>query len=369
MRLVQGVEDRPDSFTINELRTALEHSNLALAEFDRQKRFLRLMGGGIKPWGPVENWIGKSLNEVHQIQGYHQGFDEALEGHENVKTSLFEGRVLQVHFVPNKRNSLGQVETVLAITDDITEHSRTEDQLHKAIRDREFFMASLSHDIKNPLSAIMTNASLIPRFVDEHMTVEKTRRVSKFVENINRDSNTILAMVDSLMEVTKMEGGTFLVSPEVIDVFSLTSRCFDVLQPIIAEAGQRLIIEHNTKARVVCDVHTISRVFSNLVGNALKFNAKGGSVQVIVQESDDWVEFIVGDEGDGIPEQQRAYVFDRYYQADRRKSGAGLGLAIAKGIVEAHRGSIWITNAKPKGSCFHFRLPKEGTVIGKELLG
>src|SRR5262249_33582570 len=118
-------------------------------------------------------------------------------------------------------------------------------------------------------------------------------------------------------------------------------------------------VEVPAAAQIVCDRGRIGQVFANLLGNAIKFTNEGGAVSVRVLEQERSVRFAVTDTGCGIPEDQVAHVFDRYWQGGRTSTGGvGLGLAIAKGIVEAHHGRIRVESTRGRGSTFVFELPR-----------
>jgi signal transduction histidine kinase len=109
---------------------------------------------------------------------------------------------------------------------------------------------------------------------------------------------------------------------------------------------------------VRCDRSRVRQVLSNLIGNAIKFTAEGGSVTLLCETAPQLIRFSVADTGPGIDPEHLEHIFDRYWQAARAtRQGAGLGLAIAKGIVEAHGGEIWAESRPGAGSTFHFTLP------------
>ena len=133
----------------------------------------------------------------------------------------------------------------------------------------------------------------------------------------------------------------------------------DGMKPL-AEAKQQTIecrIESNLP-EVAADGPRVGQVLSNLVSNAIKFSRQGGEIVVSAREQDDTIVVCVSDEGPGIPRENVSKVFDRYWQAlETKHDGLGLGLSIAKGIVEAHGGKIWVDSELGKGSSFFFTLP------------
>jgi signal transduction histidine kinase len=131
------------------------------------------------------------------------------------------------------------------------------------------------------------------------------------------------------------------------------------LSPLAKERGVQLSVESaGEPVNVLADKERVSQVLSNLVGNALKFTPRGGAVTVLAEGLGDLVRLSVADNGPGVPPDHLPRLFERFWQAKRvSREGTGLGLYIAKGIVEAHGGRIWAESAPGNGSTFHFTLP------------
>jgi signal transduction histidine kinase len=151
------------------------------------------------------------------------------------------------------------------------------------------------------------------------------------------------------------------------------------VEPLVREACTLLEHAATTKSiELVCrfdesaplvhaDRERVLQVFGNLIGNAVKFTPEGGEVQIRVDRMDGFVRFSVADTGQGIAEEELTHVFDRFWQARRsRDGGAGLGLAIARGIVEAHGGEMWAESTVGRGSTFSFTLPAEPAAADME---
>jgi signal transduction histidine kinase len=131
----------------------------------------------------------------------------------------------------------------------------------------------------------------------------------------------------------------------------------EVLEPLAAAKSMKLVADVVPDLAIRCDHDRVIQLFSNLVGNSIKFTPDGGTITVRAVPDGDVVRFSVVDTGPGISAEELPHVFDRYYQAQRRnRDGIGLGLSIAKGIVEAHGGRIWVESEEGKGSTFSFTL-------------
>ncbi len=222
----------------------------------------------------------------------------------------------------------------------------------QAITLRDEMVAVLSHDLKNPLQVLrLSIASLAPRITADPDAVATLSRIQRSVSRMD-------GLIHDLLDLAKIEAGGFEVTQTPVSVSSLISEVMAMLTPIAQAKSVVLAWVGDGDARVVADPARMSQVFSNLVGNAIKFTPAGGSVTLDATRTAGWVRFAVRDTGPGIVASELANIFDRYWQARRVQSaGAGLGLYIAKGIVEAHGGRIWAESEPAAGATFFFTLP------------
>jgi signal transduction histidine kinase len=166
-------------------------------------------------------------------------------------------------------------------------------------------------------------------------------------------------LISALLDVARIEAGSFSIRHEHVDVRALIYETLELFKP---QAHER---ELNISSEIPADVPPLSgdrdrlvQVLSNLLSNALKFTAAGGRVWLRAGTVDGAVRISVEDSGAGISAAHLPHVFDRYWQVDRlSRNGAGLGLAICKGIVEAHGGRIWVESTVGCGTTFHFTIP------------
>jgi two-component system, sensor histidine kinase and response regulator len=225
-------------------------------------------------------------------------------------------------------------------------------QAEAATQHRDEVLAAVSHDLKNPLGTIYTSAALLLELpLDEEQRTRQLRIIRRTAERMNR-------LIQDLLDVSRMEAGRFAVDMTPERASSLVAEALEMLEPIAAARNVRIDTvgaPHDTL--VLADRGGVLRVLSNLVGNALRFTPDGGAVAIRTEPHDDAVRFSVIDQGPGIPAEHLPRIFDRFWQAQRRGEGAGLGLAIAKGIVEAHGGTIWAETQEGDGARFHFTLP------------
>jgi len=222
---------------------------------------------------------------------------------------------------------------------------------------RDEVLRIVAHDLRSPLTSIRLGADMLR----EHMPRERDwEAAQKLVDMIIRSSDAASHLIKDLLDVTMIEAGILSVekSPQV--TADLLATVVEIHRPAAQAAGVTLSV---TAARdlspVLGDWHRLLQVFSNLIGNALKFTAPHGHVTIAADRSGEELVFSITDTGAGIPPDELPHVFDRYWKlhpTDRR--GAGLGLAIVKGIVEAHGGRMWAESVLGQGSRFSFTLPR-----------
>jgi signal transduction histidine kinase len=224
-----------------------------------------------------------------------------------------------------------------------------------ATRAKDEMLSIVAHDLRSPLTAAQFGASVLALQVPENRR-EASRKTA---ETIHRSIRLATRLVEDLLDVASIEAGKLRldlkdVSPEVL-VQNAVQSCL----PLAASVSIRLETEIAAGLQLVlADEDRIQQALGNLLNNAIKFTPAGGRVRVVVQREGDEIRFAVMDTGPGIPADHLPRVFDRFWQArsaDRR--GAGLGLAIAKGIVDAHGGHIRAESVPGEGSTFSFTLP------------
>ena len=227
------------------------------------------------------------------------------------------------------------------------------DEARAAVRVRDDVLAIVSHDLRNPLSTILTSTGRLLEIADGEM-------VRAPLERCQRAARRMTHMISDLVDAASLETGTLSLDPRDNEVARVMSDALDLLQPLADARGLTLstAIAPGVE-RAFCDRERIVQVLSNLVGNAIKFTAKGGHIDISADSWGDMVRIAVRDDGPGIGAEQMPRIFDRYWHLAQRESrhGAGLGLYIAKGIVENHGGRIWVESAVGRGSTFFFTLP------------
>ena len=246
----------------------------------------------------------------------------------------------------------------LAFIRDMTDRKNVEEALHRAVADRNDVLRIVAHDLRNPLSTIMMEAQILetPSLVTVPRDVPASEVILRSVKRMNQ-------LIQDLLDVALVEAGELKVEQARHSAATVAREAVDSQATIAADSKIEIRLEIEPNVRDVwcaCDHKRLLQVFENLIGNAIKFTEAGGriTVRAVSQERD--VLFSVADTGCGIEADSLAHVFDRFWQASThaRHMGAGLGLPVAKGIVEAHGGRMWVESVPGRGSTFYFTIPK-----------
>jgi signal transduction histidine kinase len=224
----------------------------------------------------------------------------------------------------------------------------------QALRAREEVLAIVSHDLRNPLNAVTLAASLLK------MSKTLSSDDREQIETIDVSAKRMSRLIEDLLDVTRLEGGKRLpIEPAPVEVASMLDEVQELFKAQAAAGSVNLQVRKDDDVPpVFADRHRILQVISNLIGNSLKFTPPGGGITVSAERRDNEVLFIESDTGPGIEKQHLGDIFSPYWQAKRaERLGAGLGLPIAKGIVESHGGRIWVESEPGQGTRFLFTLP------------
>ena len=225
-----------------------------------------------------------------------------------------------------------------------------------ASRARDAVLAIVSHDLRNPVGSVITAAAfLLDTLPAEVLATPQGQQVG-VMHRAARRANRLL---EDLMDVTRIESGGLAVDVAPVEVPGLLSDAAEVMRGPAEENGVELRTEcAGTLPAVLADRDRVLQVFANLAGNAVKFTPAGGAVTLGAACAEGAVRFSVADTGPGMSAEQVERAFDRFWQAGRAdRRGVGLGLSIARGIVEAHGGMLSVTSAPNEGAIFHFTLP------------
>ncbi len=254
------------------------------------------------------------------------------------------------------KDGLALVGAVLSFTD-MTKTRAAEASLRQAVRARDEVLAVVSHDLRNPVGTIFSAASLLltldpsPEKRREHLLA-----VKRSAERINR-------LIQDLLDVARLEAGVLPVDPGPFQVRDILNDVVEGHRGRAEEKGVNLTVRVPEGIPAAWgDPHRVVQVLTNLVENALRETPAGGEISLGVEDgpAGGGLRFMVRDTGPGIRPEDQIRLFDRFWQVSRKdKGGAGLGLSIVKGIVEAHGGTVWVDSEMGKGTAFWFTLPDD----------
>jgi signal transduction histidine kinase len=234
------------------------------------------------------------------------------------------------------------------------ERARLYREAQVALAARDDLFAFVTHDLQNYLATIRVSAGSLAA---QHGSGRPNGH--KQVDLISRTVAHMARLIEGLRDATMIDTGQFTVATTPQDITALVSEAVETLAPQAEVKSLRLTAQlAGELPMVACDRDRMLQVIANLVGNAIKFTPRNGEIRVAAVAVDGAVRLSVSDTGPGIPEAQLARVFDRYWRGGGSGHGAGLGLFIARGIVEAHGGRIWVEQAEGGGSAFRFTLPR-----------
>ena len=221
-----------------------------------------------------------------------------------------------------------------------------------AVRLRDQVLAIVAHDLRGPLDRIAASAALLG---EESLDAESR---DKLLEVITRTAAGMNVLVRDLLDAASIDAGRLSVDRQAVNASTLVSATTEMFRAQAAAKGLALSASAATAAAVWADQSRILQLLGNLLANAIRLTPNGGRVGVGAETDGDHVVFSVADTGPGIAADDVPHLFERFWQAQRgHRGGAGLGLAIAKGIVEAHGGRIWVESEVGTGSTFHFTIP------------
>lgn len=224
-------------------------------------------------------------------------------------------------------------------------------------RKDEFFLAVVSHELRTPLNAVVGWARLLG---GGQLEREQALRA---VQAIDRNANSLVRIIDDLLEASRIIGGDVRIDLRPIDLVAIIQGALDEVRlPQEAKAIHLTFTSHAALVPVLGDGLRLQQVFANLLSNAIKFTPSGGKVEVRLSSTDAQAEIQVADTGQGIDPAFLPRIFDRFTQADtsttRRQGGLGLGLALVRAFVERHGGTVQAETAGPgRGATFTVRLP------------
>lgn len=272
-------------------------------------------------------------------------------------------------------NELGKAVRFIGTLQDIDEQKHLEAQRARlfdaertareraeaASRMREDLIAIVSHDLRNPLSAISVSAEVLRTGIAGAAGSQNER----LLQTISRSTTRMNRLISDLLDVASIEAGALSMRQGTHDATGLMREAIEMMLPMAVEKSLLLeAVDCPSGLDVLVDKERVLQIFSNLIGNAVKFTREGGHISLSARDEGTFVAFSVADNGLGLSEEHLPHVFDRYWQAHKEgRLGIGLGLSVVKGVVDAHGGKIWVESTLGKGTTFHFTLPRANDVV------
>ena len=248
-----------------------------------------------------------------------------------------------------------------------TELTRQNKRLLELDQMKDELIALVSHELRTPLTSIVGYLELIGDDGGGTLSEEQRRHLAVAERNAQR----LIGLVSDLLLTAQLRAGRLSLQTQELDLAALAEDCVASATPLAQERSIRLSYTSDGNARVAADSNRLAQVIDNLLTNALKFTPEGGSVDVLVHEELGRVIAEVSDTGIGIPEAEQSKLFTPFFRSDsaieRAIQGTGLGLSIVKGIVEAHGGTITLSNRVPEGSTFRVELPAAAGIAPAQL--
>jgi len=351
--------------TRRQLETITDTMSAAVARFSRDRRYLwanpnyaarlhktrdELIGRTVEEilgepaWQTIEPYVARVLG------------GEKLEYEALVEFKDVGMRWCHCAYSPTSNES-NEPDGWVAVITDISHHKQMEEALREADRRKDEFLAVLAHELRNPLAPIRNSVHVMQMTAGDEKVQAEARDV------ISRQLTQMVRLVDDLLDVSRISRGKIALRPERIPLRTILDSAIETSRPLLDGASHRLTITAPADRLFVhADLTRLAQVFSNLLNNAAKYTAPGGEIELRVDTSDRRVIVSVKDNGIGIPSEMLGEVFDMFTQVgrsiDRSRGGLGIGLSIAKRLVEMHGGTIEArSEGADRGSEFIVTLP------------
>ncbi|MDA7701890.1 ATP-binding protein [Gammaproteobacteria bacterium] len=229
-------------------------------------------------------------------------------------------------------------------------------QLRQLNSMRRDFISNLSHELRTPVSVIRANSETL---LDGALENKKDAKV--FAKAILRNSERLSLMVSDLIDLSRIEYGDLKLNIVPIDLDSFIEPFILSMESLTKKKGINLTYKPAHKTKIKADVQALERILTNLIDNAFKYSPEESFIEISTKQDDNNVRVMVSDNGIGISEADKGYIFDRFYRAASARAshnkGSGLGLAIVKNLVNSLNGEVGVSSGSPEGSTFWFTLP------------
>lgn len=335
------------------LSALLDRLIVGVVLLDSEQRIEMMNPAVYQILGIDENLLGRSFLEMSKSYGLVQIIQQTFQKKKNRNEEIYiyypNERILDVNtmVVPDAKGN-----QVIVLLYDITEIRRLE-------KVRTDFVANASHELRTPVTALKGFSEVL---LDG--ALDDPDRLRQFLEIIYKESKRLEILVNDILELSRVEQKQVPMKREWISLNETVETCFKIIKPQAAAKGLKLRLLSNNAdpIRFIGDQSRLEQILNNLIYNAVNYTDKGGTISVLLEETEDEIVFHVADTGIGIPEESIERLFERFYRVDKGRSrnsgGTGLGLSIVRYLVQNMGGTISVKSTLGLGSTFTVHLPK-----------
>jgi signal transduction histidine kinase len=231
---------------------------------------------------------------------------------------------------------------------------RLNKDLESASRNKSEFLASMSHELRTPLNGILGASELL----DQGLFGALNPKQQEYVQDIHQSGNHLLRLIDDVLDLSRIEAGQILLETEPLDVTHFIDSCASLVRGLTsARSIELVLLPPDEPLTVEADERRLIQVGCNLLSNALKYTPEGGRVMFKASRSEDEAVFVVDDRGPGIAPEFQDRIFEQFYRVSTDREGTGLGLPLARRLIELQGGRIWVESRPGEGSRFYFSVP------------
>jgi PAS domain S-box-containing protein len=342
------------------LRTVIDNTTALVYVVDADCRFMLANATFASMFGfDADTIVGRSLHDLF-------GADTAKQFEQNNREILRTATAIEYEEVVPQADGVhtyisikapllddnGRPYAVCGVSTDITERKQLEESLKQADRRKDAFIATVAHELRQPLAPIVTALELVKRRISEEATTHAHEVIERQVRQMER-------LIEDLLDASRISQGKVAIRPRRVALNDVISHAVSVVRPLVRQREQDLHVHVPGEAIWLdADPDRLQQVFSNLLNNAVKFTPPQGRISLDVEPAPDAITVRVADTGRGIAPDLLPRVFDLFTQASADERGIGVGLAVVRGLVERHGGTVTAhSDGLGKGSEFVVRLP------------
>lgn len=327
----------------------LDHMKEGFILLDSQSKIIIINKSACRYMKSDKSVLGRDMYHLTRNLDFIKSASWALQTGKGAKKDLdYEESVIEVTFNPVVKGQGDLENGMIIIMSDVTEKRNSE------MLRREFF-SNAGHELKTPITSIKGSAELLC----SDIPISDAQR-QEMLSRIWQESERMSVLIQDILMINRLETGDISKEKEYVDLKDIISEDIDEVKTM-AEKNDVIINADICKAVIYANRRDIHELVSNLIVNAVKYNEKGGKVDIILKNNMGWIEFSVRNDGDVIPLSRQSRIFERFYRIDKGRSkdigGTGLGLSIVKHVVDSLNGVIVVESSEENGTKFTVRIP------------